>query len=102
MPPEPDLTAELLDAKRAAWALAYAARIPGATPDFTGCGGPAAEAYWDYFTPARLLACLTALGAVLDLADRYDLGPEHGTVNCRAVAEQFRSIIRDEMGRLTS
>lgn len=94
-----DLTAELLDAKRTAWALAYAARLPGATPDFTGCGGPAAQAYWDYFTPARVLACLTALGAVLDLAGRYDLAPEHVTVNCHAVAGQFREAISREITR---
>jgi len=95
---DPDLTAELLDAKRIAWALDYAARLPGAVPDFTGCGGPAAQAYWDYFTPARVLAYLTTLGAVLDLAGKYDLAPEGAPgVNCHKVAAQLRDVIRDEM-----
>lgn len=96
--PEPDLAAELIEAKRTAWALDYAARIPGRTPDFTACGGPAAEAYWEYFTPARILAYLTALGAVLDLADRYDLAPEGSPgVNPHAVAAQFRDAIRERL-----
>ena len=95
------MASELLDAKRTAWGLAYADRLPGAVPDFASCGGPAAQAYWDYFTPARLLAYLTALGAVLDLARKYDLAPEGAPcANCHEVAAQFRDVIRDEMEQM--
>lgn len=36
--------------------LLIACRDPQRSPDFSACGGPAAEAYWERFGPARLLA----------------------------------------------
>jgi len=62
-----DLTATLSEAQRIADGLQFACRIPDKTPDFTSCGGPAAEAYWAYFAPSRLSAFLRALDAVLKL-----------------------------------
>ena len=56
-----DLTSTLAGAKRIADALGFACRHPDRTPNFAGCGGPAAEAYWNYFTPARITALLAAL-----------------------------------------
>ena len=56
-----DLTSTLAEAKRIADALQFACRYPDRKPDFTWCGGPAAEAYWTYFTPARITALLAAL-----------------------------------------
>ena len=56
-------SATLEEAKRIADSLHFACRIPDKKPDFTACGGPAAEAYWDYFTPARITALLAAVDA---------------------------------------
>ena len=56
-----DLASTLAEAKRVTDTLQFACRLPGKTPDFTFCGGPAAEAYWNYFTPARITALLAAL-----------------------------------------
>ena len=66
-----DLAATLAGAKRIADGLQFACRSAAYTPDFTGCGGPAAEAYWDYFTPARIVSLLAAIEAVLKLADDW-------------------------------
>ena len=62
----------LAEAKRIADTLAFACRIPDKVPDFTACGGPAAEAYWAYFTPARIVSLLAAIEAVLKLAGDWD------------------------------
>lgn len=35
--------------------LAFACRNPDLSPDFFGCGGPAAEAFWERFDPERRL-----------------------------------------------
>jgi hypothetical protein len=53
-----DLDAELARAKQIASGLQSATRMLGLAPDFTGCGGPAAAVYWEYFTPARILSLL--------------------------------------------
>jgi hypothetical protein len=45
--------------------LQTATRIPGQVPDFTAAGGPAAEAYWQQFDPARMLHGLDALQRIL-------------------------------------
>lgn len=67
-----DLSAELAKAKRIADALGFACRLPDRKPDFFACGGPAAEAYWDYFTPARVVSLVAALETVLKLADDWE------------------------------
>lgn len=61
----------LAEAKRIADTLAFACRIPDKVPDFTACGGPAAEAYWAYFTPARIVSLLAAVGRVLEMAAEW-------------------------------
>jgi len=66
-----DLASALTEAKRIADALGFACRLPGKTPDFTFCGGPAAEAYWNYFTPARISSLLDGYDALLKLADEW-------------------------------
>jgi hypothetical protein len=43
------------EAEAKANTLFFACRNPNWMPDFTGCGGPAAEAYWQHFTGARML-----------------------------------------------
>jgi hypothetical protein len=47
--------------RRLAEGLLSACRNPDLRPDFAGCGGPAAEAYWEFFTPATVLTLLDAL-----------------------------------------
>ncbi len=47
--------ARLAEDKKRAEGLLFACRIPEKTPDFFACGGPAAEAYWEHFGPARML-----------------------------------------------
>ena len=64
---EPGVSVTLAEAKRIADTLAFACRIPDKVPDFTACGGPAAEAYWAYFTSARITSLLAAIEAVLEL-----------------------------------
>ena len=64
-----DLSSTLEEAKRIADGLQFACRIPDKTPNFAGAGGPAAEAYWEYFHPARVVSLVAALRAVLELAD---------------------------------
>lgn len=48
--------ARLAEGEVRANGLFFACRIPGKLPDFSACGGPAAAAYWQHFTPDRLLA----------------------------------------------
>ena len=57
---------DLKEAARIAQGLENACRDPARVPFFTGCGGPAAEAYWNYFTPARISSLLAAIEAVLE------------------------------------
>ena len=65
---------DLAEAKRVAYGLQSATRMLGLVPDFTGCGGPAAEAYWEYFTPARISSLLAAAEAALKLHQPVDRG----------------------------
>jgi hypothetical protein len=95
-----DLSAELTKAKSIADGLHFACKLPDKTPDFTACGGPAAEAYWDYFTPARIVALVAALEAVLEQADRFDADaslPER--VDRNYVAMMFREAITAALTR---
>ena len=71
MPDDP-VASTLAEAQRIADALHFACRLPDKTPDFFACGGPAAEAYWNYFTPARITALLAAIEAVLAKAGDWD------------------------------
>lgn len=81
------LAATLAEAKRIADGLQFACRLPDKKPDFTACGGPAAEAYWEYFTPARTASLVAGLEAALKLAGEWstesdcldDLAGEPGT-----------------------
>jgi len=59
------LNARLGEDEAAANSLFFAARIPDKRPDFTACGGPAAEVYWDHFNPARVLREVAAKRAIL-------------------------------------
>ena len=106
-----DLASTLAEAQRIADALQFACRLPDKTPDFTFCGGPAAEAYWNYFTPARITALLAAVEAVLEKADdltrksealdaeaEYIAG-EHPEAAAVAVLKRERSIAYDECAR---
>jgi hypothetical protein len=68
------LAAVLAESKRIADGLQFACRRIDATPDFTACGGPAAEAYWEHFTPARVSALLAAVEAALKLHRPIDRG----------------------------
>jgi hypothetical protein len=67
-----DLTALLAESQRIADGLQFACRLPDKTPDFTACGGPAAEAYWEHFTPARISSLLAAIRAVLEKAGEWE------------------------------
>jgi hypothetical protein len=52
--------ARLAEDERTAQGLAGATRFVGGKPDFYGVGGPAAEAFWDRFDPARVLRQVAA------------------------------------------
>jgi len=57
--------ARLAEDKERADGLLTACRIPDRLPDFRSCGGPAAEVYWERFTPVRALAEVHAKRLVL-------------------------------------
>lgn len=84
--PDSDPSTTLTEAKRIADGLAFACLMPGRTPDFTFCGGPAAEAYWNYFTPARISSLLAAFDAVLKEHRPIDRGR---VLRCCAGCEAF-------------
>lgn len=52
--------------ERAARALDGATRMLGGKPDFTGQGGPAAEAFWSHVTPPRILAEVESKREILE------------------------------------
>ena len=84
----------LAEAKRIADTLAFACRIPDKVPDFTACGGPAAEAYWAYFTPARIVSLLAAVEAVLEKAHEWEAASDARPLVRRGyAAECFRAAI---------
>lgn len=66
-----DLTVTLAKARKIADGLQFACRLPDKTPDFFACGGPAAEEYWSYFTPARISSFLAALEAGANALARH-------------------------------
>lgn len=57
--------ARLAEDKHYADGLLLACRIPEKVPDFFAAGGPAAEAYWAHFRPARMLREIEAKRAIL-------------------------------------
>jgi hypothetical protein len=59
------IEARQAEKRRIAEGLLYACRIPGKTPDFSSCGGPAAVAYWQRFTPMQVLVQMDAHRMVL-------------------------------------
>lgn len=59
------IDARLDEGKRRADGLMFACRNPDKAPDFFACGGPAAEAYWEYFTPRLMLRNIETLREVL-------------------------------------
>ena len=63
--PDSDPSTTLAEAKRIADGLAIRMPHPG-RPRLLFLGGPAAEAYWNYFTPARIPSLLAAIEAVLE------------------------------------
>jgi|SRR5580704_13796261 hypothetical protein len=60
----------LAEDKSKAHSLEFACKIPDKMPDFTSAGGPAAEAYWQHFTPRRAYdqadAARRLVGALLE------------------------------------
>jgi hypothetical protein len=87
------VAAALDEAKQIADALHFACRLPDKKPDFTACGGPAAEAYWDYFTPARIHSFVDAVKAALELAD--DWAPEPGSMLAPTPREIAATALRE-------
>lgn len=69
--PDTPAAALLAEAQRIADALGFACRIPDKVPDFFACGGPAAETYWSYFTPARITSLLAAIEALTSALTRH-------------------------------
>jgi hypothetical protein len=59
------VTARLDEDERTADGLFFAAKHPDRRPSFFACGGPAAEAYWEHFGPARAVRQVEAARAVL-------------------------------------
>lgn len=60
--------ARLDEAERVAEGLFNACRDPAKRPDFTACGGPAAQLYWEHFTPAAMLAEIEATRKAIALS----------------------------------
>lgn len=98
------LAARWDDLEAAANALYFAARIPGKIPDFTACGGPAAEEFWRLHDPASVLAGIEAKRKILAICRQarkeYDAGEPglalHAVLRelgycVRALAEPFGS-----------
>lgn len=54
--------------------LLGATRITGREPDFYGCGGPAAQAYWAHFTAHRMLEDVKAKRRIIDA---YPIDPDN-------------------------
>jgi hypothetical protein len=69
------IRARLNEDEQAASGLVNAAKMLGAKPDFYGAGGPAAEAFWARFDPARVLADVVARRRILDWANSPSLPP---------------------------
>jgi hypothetical protein len=88
----PDTTdpaaATLAKARRIANGLQCACRIPDRKPDFSGCGGPAAHAYWEYFTPAKVAGILEGLEAALKEHQPVDRGEDLEPI-CRSCHRGF-------------
>lgn len=57
----------LAEDKDHARVLATAAKLLDRQPDFYGAGGPAAQDYWQHFTPARMLADVEAKRGIVNL-----------------------------------
>lgn len=52
--------ARLAEEKHRAKGLLFACKDPDKVPDFFGAGGPAAQAYWEHFSPQRMLRDIEA------------------------------------------
>jgi hypothetical protein len=59
------LKARLDEDEARANGLFFACRIPGKLPDFSSRGGPAAEVYWQHFTPDRMIREVEAKRAII-------------------------------------
>src|ERR1700761_3482321 len=86
-----NLTAALDDSRQIANTLSFACRNPDLRPDFAGCGGPAAEDYWNHFTPARGTSLLTTLDEFLKLPE--PVGTLNGTKVCPRCSREAGSMI---------
>lgn len=86
--------ARLDESEAVANGLLFACLIPGKLPDFSSCGGPAAEAYWQHFTATRMLRRVEAGRAILDLADK---AREWVEVSAGATAGYAKLIITDTL-----
>jgi hypothetical protein len=92
-----DVSALLAESQRIADGRAAATRILGMTPDFTACGGPAAEAYWEHFTPARISSLLAAIRAALKLT-RDSAGSDRHPERVLTVGQLREAITRELSG----
>lgn len=77
------IEAGVAEDESAAKALATATRFVDGRPDFYGCGGPAAEAYWDRMTPERALRRAEATRAlVAEILAEGHYSDESGYYSC--------------------
>lgn len=90
--------AELLKAgldadERIADGLSFACKIPGRVPDFTGAGGPAAEEFWDRFTPHRRAREAAVGRVVLALYEEFCAEQDRQLADpaCKAVGPGVRT-----------
>lgn len=74
------IEARLAEDKRIAEALLFACRDPSRLPGFELCGGPAAEAFWERFTPERM-ARAAEFGQTILLRHTVHFGLPGGTRN---------------------
>lgn len=94
------LTARLGEAERGAEGLLFAARIPGKMPDFTACGGPAAETYWRQQDPAATLRDVRGKRQIVEMFDearQLDTGSQ-GVATLRMVARSFAEVYAGHPG----
>lgn len=66
------LRAQIDEDEQVAQGLLGATKIVGASPNFYGAGGPAADTYWAHFDPARVLREVEADRAIIAAYEHID------------------------------
>jgi Family of unknown function (DUF6221) len=87
------LAARIDEAEAAANGLQFATRYPDKVPDFTCCGGPAAEVYWQHFDPARVLREVAAKRKIIEVYEAAAASNDPAT-DCSVGMATLRMVLR--------